>query len=897
MKSGTTRSNYSLKSLMMSGCAALALWLVGGPAFAQTAPATDQAQADEADNPEEIVVTLDRREQKLQDYAGTAVVKSQDELDKLGVGFDFQSIQQIVPALNISFNEGFSEIYLRGIGTQDNSSTSEQPTAVHYNGVYIPRSRGIGPEFFDLARIEVNVGPQGTVRGRNATAGTINIIPQAAKLGTYEAKGSFGFGSFNLREYEAVINVPIGEKLAVRGAYFARNHDNYFTNALEGQTFAFVDGAGSEDENAFRFSVLYTPTSKLIVKLVYDNLRQGGTGFAGNFQGQAQSNGVTPQNNPINPRLQNFLTPGDVSVQLNSINGTVNYDFGKVQTEFIAGYRRYNNTTINQRRPFQYGTPNPFALPGDIDAILTFDPDNFNTNYISDFDETLTLEGRIYSPDSARFRWAVGGFYLNENQAEFRWDTSDRQFFFNNLGGPDFFATGNDSYSFYGDGTFDVTEKFRFKAGLRYTKDNKIRTGYEVQFNFNPALFTDFNNDGVRDANDLRFSTPGFQIVRAGDQRLLDPATATVADFFNNFVARFGARDTVDNVLATNPTNAAVITSTSNLGLFTQRVNTGYYNWRVGAEYDLSPDHLLYGTISTGTRSAGINNPIVVAGQRINETFSPERLLAFEAGSKNTWRLGSTLINANLTGFYYRFRDQVLQVAATADGGGFEPGAVNVNANLQVQNINAGRSRIFGITFDGNARFAYGFVASYDFTYLNAKFVEASVSDGRQLARDTNGDGVPDLAPPNVSVAGNRLLFTSPVQFNVSFGQDLTVPWGSAYWRFTTSYRGEYFATPFNSQGFTITGAPTDLANVPILFQGVPGQGDGRFFNDRTAPFALFNVTYGTKFGPDERFLLEGYVNNASNTAYNQRQIINAFVNIGFINPPRVIGGRLTAKF
>ena len=896
MQRSIKREKSRFRATILASCGFMALGLAAFVplASAQNAGNNDQATAEEAAT-DEIVVTLDRREQKLQDFAGTAVVASQDELDKRGVGFDFQSIQQIVPALNISFNEGFSEIYLRGIGTQDNSSTSEQPTAVHYNGVYIPRSRGIGPEFFDLARIEVNVGPQGTVRGRNATAGTINIIPQAAKLGEFEAKGSFGFGSYNLREYEAVINVPITDKLAVRGAYFARNHDNYFTNALEGRTFAFTNGAGSEDENAFRFSVLYAPTDKFTLKLVYDNLRQGGTGFAGNFQGQAQSNGVTPQNNPINPRLQNFLTPGSVAVNLNSINGTANYDFGAVQTEFIAGYRRYNNTTVNQRRPFQFGTPNPFALPGDIAAIPTFDPDNFNTNYISDFDEALTLEGRIYSPDSARFRWAVGGFYLNENQAEFRWDTSDRQFFFNNLGGPDFFATGNDSYSFYGDGTYDVTKKFRFKAGLRYTKDNKIRTGYEVQFDFNPALFSDFNGDGRRNADDLRFSTPGFQIVRAGDQRILNPATATTADFFNNFVARYGARDTVDDVLALNP-RAAVVSSTSNLGLFTQRVNTGYYNWRVGGEYDLSPDHLLYGTISTGTRSAGINNPIIVAGQRINETFNPERLLSFELGSKNTYRLGSTVINANLTGFYYRFRDQVLQVAATADGGGFTPGAVNVNANLQVQNINAGRSRIAGFTFDGNARLPYGFIASYDFTYLNAKFVEATVSDGRLRAVDTNGDGTPDLAPPNVSVAGNRLLFTSPFQFNVSFGQDLKVPWGSAYWRFTTAYRGEYFATPFNSQGFDIGGNRIDLANVPTL-GAFPTVRDGRFFNDRTAPFALFNVTWGTKFGPDERFLLEGYVNNASNTAYNQRQIINAFVNIGFINPPRVIGGRLTAKF
>lgn len=901
MKSGTTRSRYSLKSLMMSGCAALALWLGGGAAFAQTAPATDQAPAeisvDAVEIGDEIVVTLERREQKLQDFAGTAVVKSQDQLDKLGVGADFQSIQQIVPGLNISFNEGFTEIFLRGIGSQDSSSTSEQPTAVHYNGVYIPRSRGIGPLFFDLSRIEVNVGPQGTLRGRNATAGTINIIPQKPILDEWEAKGSFGFGSFGLREYDAAVNVPIGDKLAIRGAYFSRAHENYFRNALEGLTFAPSDGAGSEDEEAFRISVLYTPTNSLTLEFVYDNLSQGGTGFPGNFQGQAQSRGFTPQNNPVDPFLQNFLTPGFVDNKINSYIATANWDFGPAAVEFIAGYREYSNLTVNQRRPFQFGTPNPTALPGDVDAVITFDPDNFNTNYISDDDQSLTLEARIYSANDARFRWSLGGFYLNENQAEFRWDTSDRQFFFNNLGGPDFFATGNDSFSFYGDGTFDVTEKFRVKAGIRYTNDSKTRSGYEIQFNFNPALFSDFNGDGTLDADDLRFSTPGFEIVRAGDQQLLNPATATAADFFNNFVARFGGRDSVDDVLALNP-NAAVVTSTSNLGLFTQTIDEGYVDWRVGAEYDLTPNNLVYATISTGTRSGGINNPILVAGERINETFNNENLLAFEIGTKNTFVIGGYPLNFNVSGFYYRFRDQVLQVAATADGGAFEPGAVNVNANLQVQNINAGRSRIFGLTLEGSAKFPYGFLFDWNATYLNAEFSDALISDGRQLARDTNGDGVQDLAPPNINVGGNKLLFTSPLTLTATFGQDLNVPWGSAYWRFTTSYRGEFFSTPFNSQGFDINGNPTALENLALTpFGPAQGLGDGRFFNDRTEPFAIFNVTWGSKFGPDQRFSVDGYVTNLTNTAYNQRQIINAFVNIGFINPPRVIGGRFSAKF
>lgn len=899
-KETPAKANKFLRHLLNSTCLALALgWsLLPAVSLAQEV-ATETAEDEEESELRQdvVIVTVERREQNLQDFAGTAVSVTQDQLDALGVGFDFQSIQQIVPGLNISFNEGFSEIFLRGVGTQDNSSTSEQPTAVHYNGVYIPRSRGIGPLFFDLARIEVNVGPQGTLRGRNASAGSINIIPAKPELGEVEAKGSFGFGTFSLREIEGVLNLPIGDKLAIRGAYYSREHDDYFQNALQGLTFAPVDGAGSEDEEAFRFSVLYEPNERFSAHFVFDNLTQGGTGFPGNFQGQAQSQGFTPQNNPIDPFLQNFLTPGFVDNEIRSYVLTSTYDFGPVSLEFTGGYRAYSNLTVNQRRPFQFGTPNPTALPGVVANVLTFDPDNFNTNYISDDARALTLEGRIFSNQDQRFRWTAGVFYLNEDQDEFRWDTSDRQFFFNNLGGPDFFETDNVSFAVYGDATFDISDKFRLKGGLRYTDDEKRRTGFEVQFIFDPAAIIDFDGNGVTDANDLRFSTSGFVVRRAGDQELLDPETTAPEALFLNFVEQFGSRDTVDEIFALFP-GTLQTTTTSDLGLFTQTVQDGYLDWRVGVEYDLMPDHLLYATISTGTRSAGINNPILVAGELINETFDTEDLLAFEIGSKNVFDFGGLAWRLNVAAFYYDFNNQVLQVAATADGGGFEEGAVNVNANLTVQNINAGSSRIFGLTVDGGVRLPFGFVFDYNAQYLNARFGEALISDGRQLAMDTNGDGTPDLAPPNVDVSGNRLLFSPTFSFTTTFGQDIELPFGDAFWRFTTSFRTSTFATPFNSEGFDINGDEIPLEDLPLCcFTDSPLLGDGSFFNDRVGAVALHNITWGVNVGPKRNYRIEGFVTNLTNVAYNQRQIINAFVNIGFINPPRVIGGRVSAVF
>jgi iron complex outermembrane recepter protein len=857
---------------------------------------------------EEIVVTVERRSQSLQDFAGTAQAFTADDLKSLGVGADLQSLQAVVPGLQMSFNEGFTEIFIRGIGTQDNSSTSEQPTAVHYNGVYIPRSRGLGVTFFDLERVEVNQGPQGTLRGRNATAGSINIIPHRPETGSTGGKLSLSGGNYEDRTLETAVNVSLSDEAAVRVAYYSREHDEYFTNALRGQTSQDVKGAGAEDEEALRASFLWAP-GDLSLHFVYDHTTQGGNGFPGQFMGQAQSNGFSPERLGHKARRQNFLTDGQVDNEGNSYILTANYDFGPVGAELIGSYRDYSNLTVNQRRPFQFGLPNPTIKS--LADILTFDPDNFNTNYISDDAEATVLEARLYSSEKGPLQWTAGAFYIKEQQQEFRWDTSDKQLTQTNLGGPDYFDTDNKSYSFYADGSYEVTEKLRAKAGIRYTDDDKKRTGFEAQFFFG----LDANRDGVREgypdvldldndgnrtelvsANLVRFSTPGFRIVRAGEQKLLDPSKVTAEQFFRNLVEQFGGRDTLDDLLAAFPGSVS-LTTTSNLGLFTQSVKDDYIDWRAGLEYDLTDDHLLYATISTGTRSGGINNPIVQGGQVVNPTFGREKLLAYELGAKNQFRLGHWPVKFNAALFFYDYDDQVLQVAATADGGGFMPGAVNVDANLTVQNVNAGRSELLGLSLDGSMAMDYGFQLGWNFLLLDAEYKEAFVSDGRQNSRDTNGDGVPDRAPPNVDISGNQLVNASKFTAIVNVGQKLDMPWGGADWRLTVSHRSKFYATPFNAKGFDINGQEIPLAQMPDCCFGRPAIGDGRFFNDKVGATTLLNAVIGTNFGPDERYRFEIYGNNLTRETYNQKQIINHFVNIGFLNTPRVYGARFSAEF
>ena len=143
-----------------------------------------QEDADAEANPyniEEIIVTANRREQSIQDVSGVVQSLSADEIRSAGIT-EFRQLQLAVPGLSIANQEGNVELFIRGVGSANNTELGDPGAAPHLNGVYIPRPRGLGGMFYDLERVEVNKGPQGTLYGRNALAGTLNIITKKPTL-------------------------------------------------------------------------------------------------------------------------------------------------------------------------------------------------------------------------------------------------------------------------------------------------------------------------------------------------------------------------------------------------------------------------------------------------------------------------------------------------------------------------------------------------------------------------------------------------------------------------------------------------------------------------------------------------------------------------------------------
>ncbi len=164
---------------------------------------------------EEVIVSVERVEQTLQSYEGTAVAMSQAALDSLGAS-DLLDLPALMPGLEISNYESNTELYVRGIGSSANTELGDPAIAPHLDDVYVPRPRGLGVAFFDIDRVEVNVGPQGTVRGRNALGGSINIVSRKPKLGQFEGYAEYAVGNYDQQELRGALNVPVGEIAAAR---------------------------------------------------------------------------------------------------------------------------------------------------------------------------------------------------------------------------------------------------------------------------------------------------------------------------------------------------------------------------------------------------------------------------------------------------------------------------------------------------------------------------------------------------------------------------------------------------------------------------------------------------------------------------------------------------------
>ncbi len=282
----------SMRALALGGvclCSLTAAAAAHGEAAAtpSASAASAVAPASDATSLDEVVVTAQRKTERLQDVGIAVSSYSGATLKAQGVATSLD-IAKFTPGLSVSGTEGGQgeQFSIRGVTQADYNDAIEAPVAVYVDDAYISSQQGQGLAMYDIARVEALKGPQGTLFGRNATGGLVNFLVNKAVLNQTSGYLDATYGTFNQTTLEGAINLPLGDKLAVRLSGIWDRHDEVWKNVYPkgmapGAPIFFGppvtqpgQGEGGADQLAGRLQLLWAPTDSLQVRLVGSAYRE-----------------------------------------------------------------------------------------------------------------------------------------------------------------------------------------------------------------------------------------------------------------------------------------------------------------------------------------------------------------------------------------------------------------------------------------------------------------------------------------------------------------------------------------------------------------------------------------------------------------------------------------------
>lgn len=442
---------------------------------------------------EEIVVTARKREENLQSAPVSVAALSGDALEKAGID-EFSEIASRVPGFTLNpDNVSEPNIFLRGIGTDIESAASNAAIGFFLNDVYLPRAQGTAIELFDLERVEIVRGPQGTLYGKNVVGGAINFITRKPS-DEFRAGAEAGIGNYGGFSVKAHVAGGLAEGLTGSLAATARHHDGYAFNSFTGNDV--------EDLNAFGVlgQLRFQPSDMLDVLLTGDLTRRRARGKWVDIQ--IPSNHNIPFVNPDRRRGPNNID-GTQDADLGGVHLSANLDVGVGTITSVTAYREGSFAAVNNDAGsfidfsrMVYGPDGRIDF-GAIDRSLFNDDYYINDKY--EKSKSSSQELRFRSDFEGPFNILAGLFYQREKVA--RTEVADYIFV-------NFFAQGKEiaetrmtsnTWAAFVEGTFDITDTLGVTAGIRYTKDRKNFSVYrETIGDFLGADFEDENGNFTR---------------------------------------------------------------------------------------------------------------------------------------------------------------------------------------------------------------------------------------------------------------------------------------------------------------------------------------------------------------------------------------------------------------
>jgi iron complex outermembrane recepter protein len=389
--------------------------------------------AEDSDSLAEIVVTAEKRSEDLQKIPAAISAETGNTLIAQGIT-DVRGLGQLFPAVELGQDYIYTQIDIRGVGANNDAPALDPAIAFNIDGVYQSRDYGTYGAFYDIDRVEVLRGPQGTLYGRNATGGSINLITNKP-VNSFEAAADFDVGNYDSKRGFGMLNVPLNDELAVRGAVQYSAHDGYLSS-----------GFNDEDSLAGRLQALYKPNSDV-------SLLVGGEYFQDHSLGAHTVIGL-PFSMPSNPYFDPASSGGFFSdFKSWSFHSQLDWNFGGVTLTDIAAWKRV-----------------------DIDST---DPvvGVFSTTISTD--KSYSNELRFASNPDPKNPWSwVGGLYLFK-ETDYVYSNYFNPFFSSITINPDI---SEKSGALFGQATYAIRSDLRVTGGLRYSDDTKDANGQDRIF-------------------------------------------------------------------------------------------------------------------------------------------------------------------------------------------------------------------------------------------------------------------------------------------------------------------------------------------------------------------------------------------------------------------------------
>jgi iron complex outermembrane receptor protein len=435
------------------------------PALAAAgAAAAQQAPVDTAPSApgqlQTVTVSAERRQENIKNVPVSASIISDDALNALNSGgLDMQMLAGRVPSLNVesSFGRSFPRFYIRGYGNVDFHQNASQPVSLVYDDVVLESPVLKGFPAFDLERIEVLRGPQGSLFGRNTPAGVVKFdsVQPSAKPGGYVTVSDATYNTANL---DAALNLPMGEGLSARISLLDEHRDDWVGNSHTGQSNAY----GGYNDNAARFQLLYKPSADFsALANVHERTLNGSASLF-------RANIIAKGTDALVPGfdLRNVATDGQNGQHLENYGGSLRLQWrlDGMTLHSITGYetvRVFSRGDVDGGFGAAYAPPSgPGLIPFPVESA-----DGTSGHH------QLTEELRLESDTRAALKWQAGLFYFDE---KYQIDS----YSYDSLNGGALTADirshqKNDAYAAFGSLNYDLGERFNVRAGLRYTHDKK----------------------------------------------------------------------------------------------------------------------------------------------------------------------------------------------------------------------------------------------------------------------------------------------------------------------------------------------------------------------------------------------------------------------------------------